>query len=483
MPLHEWGVHTNEKRKIASCYIHSKTDHAFHISLKPMIPFMAGVKPVKSDDEEMDSAPYDRPDKAYHILATLRLDGRSTVEKRLVVFVDPEHPLYRKPGGEVLMASRMARDPAGKLRQCSWYFQEVGIDAIFDSLCISNSTGGETVDADTKEPPRPVSKADGLSELLKDLGAEKFKDAEEKTNLGKIEISLQRVTVGEPYYDKCIGTHPIHAGTSPVTAKDADKVSHTTGRNMGQERGRMIEYIEYELVDPGDEIFATFHFFYRSEEILRKYGFEVPKAAVKVKPEGDDDEVIQLGSHSDLEDAKDMANKKRRSFSSSSYDGRKHKWAANLEKIEANRDEEVEFFHCACGPDESCSACETRRDYTSSMKEEVPEIDENLDDLPDYEDYEEKSPQDEPVSMAIEDTPASEKWCSTHHDDANDPDTGVTGIDEDLPDPLYEVDLEGTLPQPESTPLTEEKTTNTKTAPLTENNMTNSKTTKQPNTK
>ena len=94
---------------------------------------------------------------------------------------------------------------------------------------------------------------------------------------------MERVTVGAMHYDV---EHKPERGNNPdqedinLASTDIGKVSHTTARDAGKVSSKHIDIVDFGSFVQGEPPFATFTFHCRSEEMLRKFGFEgFPAAA------------------------------------------------------------------------------------------------------------------------------------------------------------------------------------------------------------
>lgn len=108
VPLKKYSVRHNDRAKICTCFIESEKDKPFRISITP-------TKLLWPEFRE-------NGERAYHLLATLRLDGRRSWEKRSLIYLDYHHPQYRRPRGQVKMVFRTVKDDNGELRDCGWFF-------------------------------------------------------------------------------------------------------------------------------------------------------------------------------------------------------------------------------------------------------------------------------------------------------------------------------------------------------------------------
>lgn len=203
----------------------------------------------------------------WHLLATLRLDGRQEFEKRSIIYLDDSHPDSHIRRDEIIMKCRTVKDADGRLRDCGWLFKEVGIvlqiDSVFDKLkLLSGNHDNEVV---------PTQEDDDLLTALRGLGAN-LEDAEERSTAGQIEVTLERVTVGRIKYDFWEG----HGGESidvDMSASDMNNISHTVARDKGTRKEDVIRFIFYDLVDPAEQPYATFRFYYRSEGEFLKISY------------------------------------------------------------------------------------------------------------------------------------------------------------------------------------------------------------------
>ena len=203
------------------------------------------------------------PPAPWHLLATLRLDGRKTHEKRMMIFLDRRDPSFPKPDGNVSMAFRRVKDKKGDIRACGWYFQDVGIDAMFDQLGLSAGNNDEQA--------VPANDEEELLAAFGGLGANRFEDAEEKSAVGQIEVTLERATALS--VQRGLWKPENQNNDTEIGRGDLTKVSHTVARDAGKKYKKYVDVTRYELVDPNERPYAIFKFYYRSEENLRKFGF------------------------------------------------------------------------------------------------------------------------------------------------------------------------------------------------------------------
>ncbi|KAK1811256.1 hypothetical protein LTR12_014364 [Friedmanniomyces endolithicus] len=213
-------------------------------------------------DEVPEPAPY-------HLMAVLRLDGRSGWEKRSIIFLDENDPLFRGPDGEIKMLHRNVRDADGGLRECGWYFSKAGIETVMESLNkLLLADDSNTVDTDAVA----AGDDDDITKALRKLGADRLQDPEEPIAAGQIELTFQRVTVSQYLKNQQYTDHEDDQA-DPGTTVDATKVAHFAARDAGIKRSNIIETIHFDPYVEGEPPFATFRFYYRDEKTLRKLGF------------------------------------------------------------------------------------------------------------------------------------------------------------------------------------------------------------------
>ena len=281
VPLTEYGVRKLDRARLSTCYIQSETDKAFRIrivpgeyyfehssdssseegTLHPQLPKTKLKKHLLSFSDELDEFGRSRRRRPppilrepWHLLATLRLDGRRSFEKRSIVYCDREHPNYSISKGEIIMKFRAYRDEDGYIRECGWLFKEVGIESIFDQLLVSTGEDDEAVPAKDEEE---------LLSAFSGLGANSLEDGEEKSTVGQIEITFDRVTVGETrhdYWRADYGDDDMELG-----GKDLSTVTHTAARDKGKKRVNYTSTVFYEYLNRDEKPWATFRFYYRGE--------------------------------------------------------------------------------------------------------------------------------------------------------------------------------------------------------------------------
>ncbi|KAK5719387.1 hypothetical protein LTR15_007910 [Elasticomyces elasticus] len=212
---------------------------------------------------------YTVPQVRYHLMAILRLDGRQGWEKRSIIYLDERHPQFRQPKGEAKMMHRIVQDADGTLRECGWYFTEVGIETLMDGLdkMILNDDSSTGEDAAVC-----AAEDDGVADAFTSLGANGLETGEEGVSAGQIELTFERVTLGKVKKNAKFGTDKEPEEDTEMTV-DASKIPHITARDAGTRRSSTHDVIYFDPLVPGERPFATFRFYYRNEATLRKLRF------------------------------------------------------------------------------------------------------------------------------------------------------------------------------------------------------------------
>ena len=309
--LTEWRVRKRDRSRLSTCYIQSKTGMAFRTAIKPtVLPYPGFVgevvyddgqaegedegkrerKPPKSkvnfnllsfadDVYEVDKygrslglrqrgspelgshtpTPLPQPKAPWHLLATLRLDGRRHYEKRSIVYLDRRHPKCHTFDCQTIIKARMVTDDEGDVRECGWVFKEVGIEDVFDKLFLSNGSGDEETEPATGD-------GDELLTAMNGLGANRMEDTDEKSTMGQIEVTLERIKLGETKHgiyrpDKLDDNDKLDISEADMTG-----VTHTAAYDAGKLRDKRIDTIYYDtLHEPDKKPYANFKFYYRNE--------------------------------------------------------------------------------------------------------------------------------------------------------------------------------------------------------------------------
>ncbi|KAI9812330.1 MAG: hypothetical protein M1827_004779 [Pycnora praestabilis] len=354
-PLKEWGVQHFRRNNKCSCYVQSKTDMSFRVSLQPRIPYVApdtasahgydtrwrgdnrpgffnmenewedmedgrtsrssnqnltnsyrpeisnpftntsmfrhrsscgrrsssgqrsSFTPIKRElsDNSMnmfhESRDYSRiPPPPFHFLACLYLDGREKPERKIIVYLDPNDSDYNKPNGKVQFKTRWVEGKDGNLREHAWLFRDVGIETVFDKMLIS----GELNTSDTvfKRDEDDIIAAMDSTEL----GAEGDDCRERHSKAGQIVVTIQRVKLGEKWNDADFHAKHKEGESDDVDMDGASKeITHTAGFGQAKQlKSQPIRVVAYTPFNEKEGVYATFQFFYRSEEKLRRFGFK-----------------------------------------------------------------------------------------------------------------------------------------------------------------------------------------------------------------
>ncbi|KAK4624833.1 uncharacterized protein CLAFUR5_05635 [Fulvia fulva] len=263
-PLKEWGQQKFGDKRL-SCYVQSETGMSFGLRLVPAASIRSEMDDRRAETKRWyrtHSQDQEAPLQPFDFLATLRLDGRETPEKCNIVYLDPANEWYRTPSGEIDMCGKMIRESKDSdVHFHKWVFQEVGIESMIEELSLQ-------FDTQVPEPEDPLVKA------MQDMGSNNLADKEETAKAGVIEISIQRVIIEQQTtqrpWDANGSTSPEAAGGS----KTDRNISHTAGRTAGKKASSNIgTFVYYNPIDADDKPYAVFKFFYRSEEVLRKFDF------------------------------------------------------------------------------------------------------------------------------------------------------------------------------------------------------------------
>ncbi|KAL8872648.1 MAG: hypothetical protein Q9174_001761 [Haloplaca sp. 1 TL-2023] len=214
-----------------------------------------------------DQTPNDLPastESSYAFLATLYIDGRTKPERKLVVWLDPSGQDFNQPDGLVHFKSRLVQGQDGTLEEQAWVFKDVGIEAVFDKIALQ----------DGRQPP--AEPEDVLVDAFNasGFGLERTAGVDEQGKVGKIVVELEKIRVGKPFYEK--GWRPKHQEEEEedVNMEDVNQdVAHKTGLKHRKNVERDIRIVHYHEIDKGERPWATFQFFYRSQEQLQRYGF------------------------------------------------------------------------------------------------------------------------------------------------------------------------------------------------------------------
>ncbi|KAK4502575.1 hypothetical protein PRZ48_006001 [Zasmidium cellare] len=270
-PLREWGKQPLPQGRGVSSFVQAVTGRPFKVRIEPTLPFIPIVAEQRENERQdramtgehrhLDFAPW-------HLLCTLRLDGR--FEKRAIAYLDPRHAHFKRI---VVMDGRHVADGQGNRYWHRWVFKEAGsgIDLLLDSLSLAPSG-------------KEGSQEEQLASLLEGLDPHEKQDT---TMSGMLEITFERVTVKQSSYTEEWKPSMDAENEEGTDAKAEKDVSHkaATDKASSQKSAKMTTFIDYNLVN--EEPYAVFQFKYRSEDVLRKYGFPgfPKKDTVKVPDE------------------------------------------------------------------------------------------------------------------------------------------------------------------------------------------------------
>ncbi|KAL8826841.1 MAG: hypothetical protein Q9191_003547 [Dirinaria sp. TL-2023a] len=228
-------------------------------------------------------SPHGKP-PPYHFLASLYLDGRRKVERRVIVYLDPEHEDF-SADGKSMLTSRLVRAEDGTIQEHAWVFNEIGIDIILNTLFIS-------------EDQAEMEAEDELTAAMNTaaLHPENDMEREGKKGVGQIEVIVERVVLRRKWtnYDY----QPKHRegeAEDAVMSGTTIGLTHTAGSVPVEQMFELltdtvsvaktktncsnhVPVVSYELYNKDERPFASFKFFYRSQEILEKLIPEFPRS-------------------------------------------------------------------------------------------------------------------------------------------------------------------------------------------------------------
>jgi len=152
------------------------------------------------------------------------LDGRSKAERRIVVYLDPDDDDFNKPDGRAQFKTRWVEGRDGKLREHAWMFKDVGIETVFDKMLLS---GDHHVSGKVN-----MRDEDGIIAAMNaaDLGAEGDVEREERTKLGQIVVTIERVKLGEKWVDNRFRAKHKEGEADDIDMDGAsNEIMHTAG--------------------------------------------------------------------------------------------------------------------------------------------------------------------------------------------------------------------------------------------------------------
>ena len=273
-PLEEWGVQKMKNTKKISAYIEAETGKSFRIRIQPKIPFPSkdgpgvheyntrqktkarengletlrpgfsgarhksynsdvSVKIKKEPMEEPMALSFQAtssermikriPPPPFHLLASLYLDGREKPERRVIIYLDPDDADFSYPGGEVEINGRWAQGKDGNIKEQSWVFQDIGIETLFDKMLIAG---------DNSDTPISERNEAELTNAFDNIYLDGDGDfvREEKSKVGQILVTIERVKLGEKWRDTNFRAKHMEHEMENVDMVDAGKeITHTTG--------------------------------------------------------------------------------------------------------------------------------------------------------------------------------------------------------------------------------------------------------------
>lgn len=250
--LKEWGVRHLRNSTSTQCFIQADTGARFRLHLTPDIPFdyahwrdcdvpsdseasssrgrsgsaassnhsgsdsMAGIRRLRSDSDTLPP---------FHLLVTVYLDGRKKPERRSIVYLDPGHEQFdSKMNGTISLKTTWMEGRDGQIHEYSWMFGEVGLDRFLTDLSIKR---GKKNANDNDDAAAPVNDE---TELLNAFGNASLErdDAEEQKQVGKIVVTLARISVGERWQASNYRARRKEGEQEDVDMTGVKEVSHTT---------------------------------------------------------------------------------------------------------------------------------------------------------------------------------------------------------------------------------------------------------------
>ena len=184
----------------------------------------------------------------WHLLATLKLDGRSEIERRIFVKLDRNDDAFTD---SVMLKGANMRGEDGVWKEYEWVFKDVGIDVAFDNLALGGSDPN----------PVPAQEAEDLTDALSALSGPTSVEKYETSKVGQIQVRLERVTLGETVQ----GISNVLENARDLTQLDGSTIGdaqHTVGRANGKRKLPSLRTTYYHHMDPDNEPYAIFRFNY-----------------------------------------------------------------------------------------------------------------------------------------------------------------------------------------------------------------------------
>lgn len=168
--------------------------------------------PIRSQTSYPPSPPFD-------FLATLYLDGRRKAERKVIVYLDPNHEDFG-PGGTSIFRSRWVQTQDGGIQEHAWVFNDIGIDTIFNKLVLANTGKGPGEDEIAI-----IAAMEGTGIITEpDIEREARKKA------GQIEVRISRVILGRKSVNYYYQPKHMEGEKEDVDMDGPDpELTHTTG--------------------------------------------------------------------------------------------------------------------------------------------------------------------------------------------------------------------------------------------------------------
>jgi len=168
--------------------------------------------PIRSQTSYPPSPPFD-------FLATLYLDGRRKAERKLIVYLDPNHEDFG-PEGKSIFKSRWVQTQDGGIQEHAWVFNDIGIDTILDKLVLAD-TGKEPAEDELAI----IAAMEGAGII-----AEPDIEREGRKKIGQIEVKISRVILGRKSVNYHYRPKHMEGENEDVDMDGADpELTHTTG--------------------------------------------------------------------------------------------------------------------------------------------------------------------------------------------------------------------------------------------------------------
>ena len=137
----------------------------------------------------------------------------------MIVYLDPNDDDFTPPYGEIQFRYRTLQTRDGRLKEQSWVFKDIGIEAVFNRIALRDRT-------DLLEDPE-----DMLANAMdtSNLGDERTEIIEERRKVGQIVVELERVQLGKKYTDRNYRARHQEGEKDDVDMDDVDcDMAHKT---------------------------------------------------------------------------------------------------------------------------------------------------------------------------------------------------------------------------------------------------------------